>query len=472
MGVSFAGLPGFSGMNRPTRFDAHVTDCEVEGEIPSDLHGTFYRMQCDFAYPSNDKDWLFNADGLVSQFRFVNGRCEYRGRYILTDRLMAERAARKRLFGVYRNHFTDDPSVANVDHSAANTHMYLHAGKFLTLKEDSLPVVVDPHTLDFVQSKYDFGGQYASQTMSAHPKIDPVTGDFIAYGYQAKGYLTKDVAVYTFDKSGKKKHEVWFEAPFLGIMHDCVLTQKHIAIPLVAMVTDEAWLKAGNRMWRWDGSYPTMIAVIPRDGSSKDVRWFKGPARSTLHFLNAITEGDKILLDLPTSDGPTDPSQYRRWIMDLNSKDDAFKEEVLFPASNGLLSRMDERVLSLPYRYAWSTNTDPTKPWDAERARGPRGGSNTVQRLDIKDKTTATYFVGDTHAMQEPMFVPRKRGGQEGDGYILVVAQNFAEWRSELKIIDAMKLEQGAVATVLMPFRLRSGTHSQWLSAEDLPFDA
>ncbi len=468
MGVSFAHDPSYTGFNAPTRFDAHVADCEVEGEIPSDLHGTFYRMQCDFAYPPPEGDWLFNGDGHLSMFRFADGHCAYRGRYILTDRLMAERAARKRLWGVYRNHYTDDPSVAGVNRSAANTHMYLHAGKFLTLKEDSRPVIVDPHTLDFVESDYDFGGQYTAVSMSAHPKIDPVTGEMICYGYQAKGDLTDDVAVYTFNAAGEKTHEVWFKAPYVGIMHDCALTQEHIVIPLVPMVTSEERLRAGLRMWEWDGSYPTMCAVIPRNGEAGDVRWFEGPARSTLHFLNAATESDRVVMDLPTSNGTGDPSQFRRWTFDLNSRDDRFEEEVVFAESNGLLSRMDDRFLSLPYRYAWSTNTDRSRPWDAERTGRPQGGSNVVQRLDVRENRMDTYFVGDTYALQEPTFAPRVGSTEEGDGYFLVVASNYAEFRSELKIVDAMSMEERA--TVILPFRLRSGTHGNWMPHSQLPF--
>ena len=468
MGVSFSHLPGFTGFNRPTRFDAHVFDCEVEGEIPSDIHGTFYRMQCDFAYPSTEIDWGFNADGHLSMFRFVDGHCEYRGRYILTDRLMAERAERERLFGVYRNKFTDDPRVADVDHSAANTHMYMHAGKFLTLKEDSLPVVVDPHTLDFVEGTYDFGGQYTATSMSAHPKIDPLTGNMIAYGYQARGDLSDDIAFYEFNPQGEKIWEVWFKGPYLGIMHDCAVTQDHIIIPVIAMVTSEEWLRAGNRMWNWDPSYPTMVGILPRGGEASDVRWFEGPARSTLHFLNAVSENNKVIMDLPTSNGTGDPSQFRRWTFDLNSQDDRFEEEVIFAESNGLLSRMDDRYVSLPYRYAWSTNTDRERPWNEERAGRPQGGSNIVQRLDVPRGRMDTWFVGETHSLQEPTFIPRKGSTTEGDGYFMVVATNYAEMRSELKIVDAQRMED--VATVPLPFRLRSGTHGQWLSAEDLPF--
>jgi carotenoid cleavage dioxygenase-like enzyme len=39
---------------------------------------------------------------------------------------------------------------------------------------------------------------------------------------------------------------------------------------------------------------------------------------------------------------------------------------------------------------------------------------------------------------------------------------------SELHIVDAKKMEQGAVAVVKLPFRLRGGTHVNWYSADEL----
>jgi carotenoid cleavage dioxygenase len=132
MAVDFRGHPMFApGFNSPTRFEADVYDCEVWGQIPTDVEGTFYRVQCDFQYrpPMNEWPTGFNGDGHVSAFRFANGSVDFKARYVKTDRLMAERRARKRLWGVYRNHFTDDPSVASIDRGAANTHIYWHGGK-------------------------------------------------------------------------------------------------------------------------------------------------------------------------------------------------------------------------------------------------------------------------------------------------------------------------------------------------------
>ena len=458
------------GFNSPTRFDADVYDCEVYGKIPSDIEGTFYRLQCDFAYPPPKNEWAtgFNGDGHVSAFRFANGAVDYSGRYVKTARLMAERKARRVLFGVYRNRYTDDPSVKNVDRGAANTHIYWHGGKMMVLKEDSLPYLIDPHTLD-THGTWDFYGKYKATSMSAHPKIDPMTGEMIAYGYQAKGDLTDDVAVYTMNPKGRVIKEVWLKAPYVGIIHDIAITQKHVVIPVVPRVTSLERLKSGEPMWEWNDKYPTMVGILPRNGEAKDLRWFKGPARNTLHFLNAVDRGDKVTMDLPVSDGERTPSQIKRWTFNLNSKDDSFTEEVISTA-NGPLARMDDRYLSLPYNYCFVGSTDPSRPVDTKKAPQISARvTNTYHRVDVNTGKTSIYYVGGVQSLQESCFVPRKGSKAEGDGYILGVASNYESMTSDVVIVDAMRMEEGTIATVKLPFKLRGGTHTQWVPAADLP---
>ncbi|HEX6998726.1 MAG TPA: carotenoid oxygenase family protein [Gammaproteobacteria bacterium] len=465
MAVDFRDHPLFPpGFNRPTRFEADIYDCEVWGEIPSDIEGTFYRMQCDYAYRPPENDWLsgFNGDGHVSAFRFANGSVDFKSRYVKTERLMAERRARKRLWGVYRNPYTDSPLVANVDRGAANTHIYWHGGKMLVLKEDSLPYYIDPHSLETL-GRWDFHGKWTAKSMSAHPKIDPVTGEMIAYSYQAKGILTDDIAVYTINPQGHITHEVWFKSPYLGIIHDIAITQKHILIPVVARTTSLERLKSGEPMWEWNGDLPTMVGVLPRDGDAKDVRWFRGPSRNTLHFLNATDNGSKITMELPVSDEERSPSMIKRWTFDLNSSRDTFEEEVI-STSNGVLARMDDRYLSLPYRYGWVGHYDPERPNELEGRRV----TNCYRRFDLGGGPERTFFVGPTQSLQESGFVPRKGSTEEGDGYIMGVANNYAEMCSELHIVDAQRMEEGAIAVVKLPFRLRSGTHVNWFSAAEI----
>ena len=95
-------------------FDADVYDCEVvEGAIPSDLAGTFYRVGGEWLYPPLYRDDSpFNADGYVSSFRIANGSVDFKGRWIQTDRWKAQQKQRRQLFGYYRNGRTDDPAAA------------------------------------------------------------------------------------------------------------------------------------------------------------------------------------------------------------------------------------------------------------------------------------------------------------------------------------------------------------------------
>jgi carotenoid cleavage dioxygenase len=294
----------------------------------------------------------------------------------------------------------------------------------------------------------------------------------IAYGYQAKGILTKDIAVYTINPQGHIVKEVWLQSPYLGIIHDIAITQKHVLIPVVARTTSLERLKSGEPMWEWDGNLPTMVGVLPRNGEAKDVRWFKGPARNTLHFLNATdTKDNKVTMELPVSDEERSPSQIKRWTFDLNSKKDTFAEEVV-STSNGVLARMDDRYLSLPYRYGYVGHNDPSKPYDTEKGGNRQGRvTNCYRRFDLHNQGAdkeSVFFAGPTHSLQESGFIPRKGSTEEGDGYVVGIASNYAEMLSELHIVDAKRMEEGAVAVVKIPFRLRGGTHVNWFSASEL----
>jgi carotenoid cleavage dioxygenase-like enzyme len=104
-------------------------------------------------------------------------------------RFLVERAARRSLFGAYRNPYTD-PAAAGISRGLANANVYWHAGRLLASKEDSRPVQIDPDTLDTV-GEWTRNGDLASQTATAHPKVDPRTGELVLFGFAAKGETTR-----------------------------------------------------------------------------------------------------------------------------------------------------------------------------------------------------------------------------------------------------------------------------------------
>jgi carotenoid cleavage dioxygenase len=172
---------------------------------------------------------------------------------------------------------------------------------------------------------------------------------------------------------------------------------------------------------------------------------------------------------------PWNPAKARAFIrkitFDLNSKKDTWTEEILWPTQVSDLGKVDPRVLSLPTRYAWTNFHDPERPMDraAMGPGAPAAPSNSYGRFDLATGKLDKYFAGPTHNLQEVSFVPRK-GGTEGDGYIVGVAENLAERRAELIIADAARLADGDVARVLLPFRISPQVHGVWAGADELPF--
>ena len=117
---------------------------------------------------------------------------------------------------------------------------------------------------------------------------------------------------------------------------------------------------------------------------------------------------------------------------------------------------------------------DAVAPQGINSIRGKAGEirrkvSNCYGRFDLQARTLSTYFAGETHSLQEVQFIPRSPEAPEGDGYVMGVAHNFAEMRSELIIADSQDLEAGDLARVILPFRSDVQVHGKWYTAADLP---
>lgn len=470
---------------RPLHFDVDLFDCEVEGRIPPDLQGTWYAAGASRQFPPlYADDAPFSADGVASMFRIAGGSCDYRARYVRTRRLLAERQARRALFGRYRNPYTSDPTVRDISHGVANTHVVWHGGRLLALKEDSPPVLLDADTLETLDNYHDLDGALTSQTFTAHPKIDGRTGEMLAFGYEARGLLTRDVVVYGFDRHGRKNWETWFELPYLSMLHDMAITPNFILIPTSPMTSSAEHLAAGKVHWGYQKGRRVHVAVLPRGGKSADLRWFEGPERNMAHTLGALERGRRLHLDGVVSDGNPlpffpaldgsafDPAaaqlSARRWTMDLDSPAAGFAETVLAATLHSGLPRIDDRFTGPDYRYAYSPEHDPHFGFDPHY-RGLIGGpaSNVLARFDTVSGAVEKCFVGPDCDLSEPVFAPRSAAAPEGDGYLLCVAFNQGSGCSELVIADAARLSAGVLARVKLPFCAAPQVHGSWLPAAD-----
>lgn len=478
MSTRFPQTPEFSGaLYSPSRVEAEVLDLEVEGTLPASILGVFYQVAPDPQYPPMlGSDMFFNGDGMVSGFYFADGKVSLRRRYVQTDRLLAQRREGRSLNGVYRNTYTNDPLAAK-NNTTANTSVIPHNGRLLALKEDALPWAMDLQTLETL-GEWDFAGQIKSATFTAHPKIDPVTGNLLAFSYEAKGDGTPDMAYFELSPDGKLLKEIWFQAPYAAMVHDFAVTEHYVVFPLIPLTVDVERMKKGGPHFQWQPDLPQLFAVLPRNGNAQAIRWFKGPKDSFQgHTLNAFDQDGKVYVDMPVTGGnvfyffpqadgavpaPEDlPSSLMRWTFNLNDARDDVEPQPLtdymceFP-------RCDERYLGRPYEHGFVLAFDPTLPYNPANGPMPFQFFNQLAHLNLKTGSTDAWFPGDNSCFQEPIFIPRSSDAEEADGYVVALLNVLDQARSELVILDSRDMANGPIARVKVPLRMRMSLHGCW----------
>jgi carotenoid cleavage dioxygenase-like enzyme len=456
----------YRGWGEPMRTESTLRGLELtQGAIPDGLDGALYKVGADRQYPSGRPDDIFiDGEGMIHMFRFQNNQVDYVSRWVRTARYERQKLARRSLFGRYRNRYTNDPAVAGVHMGTGNTTAMFHAGHLYALKEDDLPHELDPESLA-TRSRTDFDGQIRAGTFTAHPKVDPVTNELLAFAYQASGDATRDIVYYRFDKHRKLASEIWFEMPYAACVHDFGVTDEWIVFPFFPLITDLDVIKQGGPYFQWHPDQQVHVALVPRHGgTSRDIRWFRGPAGSAGHMMNAFREGTTVHLDVCYYEGncfpffPTPQGVHteavapilKRLSFDLaDSSGDFSKQQLLaIPCE---MPRTDDRYQGQPYRHGYVIS-----------GRGVDGSSGTGH-IDHATGKFEMWLPGPGDAVQEAQFVPRRPDSPEGDGWLLVPVCRVREMRSDLVILDAQNIAAGPVATLKLPIRLRASFHGTWV---------
>ncbi len=217
--------PYLAGNFAPVRSEDDF-ELEVVGEFPSDLRGVFYRNGPNPQFEPRGHYHWFTGDGMIHAFFVEDGKVAYRNRYVRTPKWELEHAAGKALFGGFDPRAAD-PSVMGKDSGVANTNIVWHAGRLLALEEGHKPFELDPASLESRGYVEPYGGR-----VTAHPKIDPETGEMVWFGYSVgAGWFTKTMSYGVTDAKGRVTRRDNFEAPFSSMVHDFLVTRRHALFP-------------------------------------------------------------------------------------------------------------------------------------------------------------------------------------------------------------------------------------------------
>lgn len=453
----------------PVREEREDYALPVKGELPRELNGALFRNGPNPQFDVPDAHW-FVGDGMLHAFTLDNGKASYRNRWVRTPKFLAEHDAGRAIFsgaGFSNRKLPDAPPSSVTDAGVANTNIIWHGGRLLALEEAHLPIEIDPGTLA-TRGYIDYPRGIAGP-VTAHPKIDPVTGELIFFGYNATGPFSTGMTCGAIAASGVVNRFERFEAPYSSMVHDFIVTERHVLFPILPLTGSLERARSGRPAYAWEPGKGAYVGVMKRGGSAKDIRWFRGEACYVFHTVNAWEEGDCIIADVmqreapalfPNADGtPGDPEKQRarlaRWTFDLADSSDTFNRTYLDDLT-AEFPRIDDRRAGLANRHSWFAASTPAA-----------GGGMFDGIAHVDNKTGARKLLVLPHgdATSEPVFVPRSPDAPEGDGWLLAVLWRGAENRSDLAVFNATEVTRGPIATVELATRVPFGLHGNWVPA-------
>lgn len=448
----------------PIPMECDADFLKIEGELPRELNGTLYRNGPNPQFDAPGSHW-FVGDGMLHAFTLENGRASYRNRWVRTPKWLAEHDAGRALSAGFGRKLEGAP--ADLDTGVANTNIIHHAGKLLALEEGHLPTEIEPKTLK-TRGYHDYGRAIAGP-FTAHPKVDPVTGEMLFFGYNAKGPLTPTMSFGSVNASGIVTQFEHFETPYASMVHDFIVTAQHVLFPILPLTGSMERAMSGRPPYAWEPDKGAYVGVMKRGGSTKDIIWFRGESCYVFHVMNAWEDGNLIHADVmqfeeaplfPHPDGrPTDPkkavARLCRWTFDLAGNTDRFTRRYLHD-DTGEFPRIDERRSGLSYRHGWYACANPDAPPSATKLSG-------IIHVDATSGRRSRYLlpIGDT--ISEPVFAQRD-GGAEGEGWLLAAVWRARENRSDLAVFNSLDVESGPVALVKLGHRVPDGFHGNWVN--------
>jgi carotenoid cleavage dioxygenase-like enzyme len=441
-------LPVFrTGNYAPVHDELTAFDLPVQGRIPAELNGWYLRNGPNAR--TGAAHWCV-GDGMVHGVRLENGRAAwYRNRWVRTESF-------EHPMGLY-----NDDGTRNLHSSIANTHVVRHAGKTLALMEFSLPYEIS-NDLETV-GVYDFGGKL-TDSMTAHPKICPVTGEMHFFG--TGNIFEPHVVYHRADADGRLTVNRPIDVPALTMMHDFALTAEHVVfldLPLVfdlrVALAQQDVRELRDLPYRWDDDYGARLGVLRRDDPYGPVRWLDIDPCYVFHIANAYdvrsANENSVVLEVvrypeiwrDSSKFSTDAALWR-WKLNL---DTGVVEESQLDDRGVEYPRVDDRLAGAAARYSVAV------------------GSDVLVRYDLQRDTASEHRFNDgghraPGAPSEAVFAPAVGASDELAGWYLTYVYDPVNDASDLVVIDASDFEGDPVARVRLPRRVPHGFHGNWIA--------
>jgi carotenoid cleavage dioxygenase-like enzyme len=301
--------------------------------------------------------------------------------------------------------------------------------------------------------------------MTAHPKIDPVSGEMLFFANFPTRRFDGAIEFYVADAHGRLIRRETIQGPFPALVHDFAITHDFVIFVVCPLTLSLERARTGAPPIAWEPKLRTHVGVLPRDGSIDQLRWYTGEPCMAWHSMNAFGDGDRIHVDVCQQHAPAFPApdgtpigeaalrQYlTRWTIDPTRSNDFTMARLCETVCE--YPRIDERRMGRSYRYGFvACEGGPGTGDPFQRALG---------RFDHETQAMSVFHAGTTAAVSEGVFVAKSSTSMEGDGYVLATIFDERRNASQLAVFDAHEIEAGPVARAHLDHRVPLGFHGSW----------
>ncbi|MGL5871581.1 MAG: carotenoid oxygenase family protein [Xenococcaceae cyanobacterium] len=443
----------------------------LSGKIPEGLRGSLYRNGPARLERGNTRvgHW-FDGDGAILCVNFTSEGATAVYRYVQTDGYLKESAANKFLFpnygmtvpgGFWNNWFKP---VKN----AANTSVLALSDRVLSLWEGGQPHALDLKTLATWGTE-DLSNLKNSDPFSAHPKIDPETGEI--YNFGVSPGLNATLNLYRCNPTGKVLKKGTVKLDGLPLIHDFVMAGDYLIffVPPVRinLLPAAIGLSSFSDSMQWKPELGTQILVIDRHTLtlvSKNIvdPWYQW------HFANGYVELDNSVIvelvrfpDFQTNQNLKEvatgeiktPAKGTLWKICLNPKTGEIIEQ----------GKLFDRGCEFPIVPQQQVG----KPWRYTHLAVHRDGADSdreifgaIARFDRQTGSLAIADLGENRYPSEPIYVPDPNNLELG--WLLTVVYDGNTNTSEVRIYRCDRLEDEPVCRLELPSVIPHSFHGIW----------
>ena len=442
--------PFLTGIHKPMADELTLEDLPVTGTIPAVLDGRYLRIGPNPAAPDPAGYHWFAGDGMVHGLAIKDGKALwYRNRWIRSRRVakVLEMPAA--------------PGPRNGSFDTVNTNVTAIGGRTFALVEaGSYPVELSD-TLD--EQTYNPFDDTLIGSFTAHPHLDPTTGEQHAIAYEATDPET--IRHIVISPEGLVVREEPIKVKHGPSIHDCAITERFVLVLDLPVSFSMKALIGGHRFpYRWNPDHQARIGLLPRTARGSETIWVDVDPCYIFHVANAfdLPDGrvvlDAVVYDTMFADGVVGPDAVsrglQRWTIDPVA---GTVERHTIDATPQEFPRPDERRFGQAYRYAYTLGLPASS--------GLFIGESFILKHDLETGAREVHDFGAGRYPGEFVFVPAHAEAAEDEGWLIGLVVDLPRETTDLVILDARDFARAPVASIRLPHRVPPGFHGNWVAA-------